>query len=59
MNTDALYRSLKLATQKWQLESCFAGRAHDPKVERVSQEIAQLFASEELQQRLREKRGHV
>lgn len=59
MNTDASYRSFKLATQKLQLEADFARRSYDPKVERVSREVAQLFASEELQQRLREKRGYA
>jgi hypothetical protein len=59
MNTNALYRSLKLAAQKFELEACFAKPGHDSKVERVVQEIHHLFASEDLQHRLREKRGWV
>jgi len=57
MDTGDLYESFKLATQRLQLEVCFAKPSHDSKVGRVLQEVTQLFTSEELQKRLREKRG--
>lgn len=37
------------------LEACFTLPSYDYKVERVHREISQLFASEELKQRLRAK----
>ncbi|BAU09640.1 hypothetical protein LEP3755_01110 [Leptolyngbya sp. NIES-3755] len=57
MSSDYWYRSFRLATQKLHLEACFGLATHDRNAERVFQEIAHLFASKELQQRLKEKRG--
>jgi len=45
-----------LTTQKQHLQACFNLPNYDHRVERVFREVNQLFASQELQQRLLEKR---
>ncbi|MGG6266098.1 hypothetical protein ACQ4M3_04570 [Leptolyngbya sp. AN03gr2] len=57
MSSEYWYCSFRLATQKLHLEACFASAPYNRKAERVFQEVAHLFASEELQQRLKDKRG--
>jgi hypothetical protein len=45
-----------LTSQKQHLQACFNLPTHDYQVERVFREVNRLFASQELQQRILEKR---
>lgn len=45
-----------LTSQKQHLQACFNLPTHDERVERVFREVNNLFASQEIQQRLLEKR---
>ena len=48
-----------LTSQKQHLQACFNLPTHDERVERVFREVNNLFASQEIQQRLLEKRQRV
>lgn len=48
-----------LTSQKQHLQACFNLPTRDERAERVFREVNKLFASQEIQQRLQEKRQRV
>ncbi len=55
MSSESTQEPQDLTSQKQYLKACFNLRAYDNQIERVCREVSQLFASQELHQRLLEK----